>query len=173
MAFGLIKLSAFHLHLRPRNSNKVALWSVLLQASLDCHFESTQKRSSRSHWKPNWQLAWKEILAAYACRCLQGTRDCGKWKPIRNSCSWYTSQFVVLDHCPYLPVAYMFPYIFPYIFPYVPILSHNDVPIILSWHSQQITAEFVVCCTCPARRWPKWSLDIGPMAVSWGGLRMF
>ena len=53
-AFGLIKLSAFHLHLRPRN--KVALWSVLIQASLDCNFESTQKRRSRSHWKPNWQL---------------------------------------------------------------------------------------------------------------------
>jgi hypothetical protein len=45
---------------------------------LDCNFESTQKRRSRSHWKPNWQLVWKEILAAYACRCLQGTRDCGK-----------------------------------------------------------------------------------------------
>ena len=75
-AFGLLKLSAFHLHLRPRN--KVALWSVLIQASLDCNFESTQKRRSRSHWKPNWQLVWKEILAAYACRCLQGTRDCGK-----------------------------------------------------------------------------------------------
>ena len=54
-AFGLIKLSAFPLHLRPRN--KVALlWSVLIQASLDCNFESTQKRRSRSHWKPNWQL---------------------------------------------------------------------------------------------------------------------
>ena len=77
-AFGLIKLSAFHLHLRPRN--RVALWSVLIQASLDCNFESTQKRRSRSHWKPNWQLVWKEILAAYACRCLQGTRDGGKKK---------------------------------------------------------------------------------------------
>ena len=54
-AFGLIKLSAFPLHRRPRN--KVALlWSVLIQASLDCNFESTQKRRSRSHWKPNWQL---------------------------------------------------------------------------------------------------------------------
>ena len=30
-ALGLIKLSAFHLHLRPRNT--VALWSVLIQAS--------------------------------------------------------------------------------------------------------------------------------------------
>ena len=66
--------------------NKVALWSVLIQASLDCNFESTQKRRSRSHWKPNWQLVWKEILAAYACRCLQGTRDGGKkriWVEIR------------------------------------------------------------------------------------------
>ena len=58
-----------HLHLRPRN--KVALWSVLIQASLDCNFESTQKRRSRSHWKPNWQFVWKEMLAAYACRCCK------------------------------------------------------------------------------------------------------
>ena len=53
-AFGLRRLSAFQLHLRPRN--KVALWSVLIQASLDCNFETTRERRSRSHWKPNWQL---------------------------------------------------------------------------------------------------------------------
>ena len=53
-AFVLNKPSAFQLHLRPRS--KVALWSVLIQASLDCNFESTQERRSRSHWKPNWQL---------------------------------------------------------------------------------------------------------------------
>ena len=75
-AFGLRRLSAFQLHLRPRN--KVALWSVLIQASLDCNFETTRERRSRSHWKPNWQLVWKEILAAYACRCLQGTEGGGK-----------------------------------------------------------------------------------------------
>ena len=80
-AFGLRRLSAFQLHLRPRN--KVALWSVLIQASLDCNFETTRERRSRSHWKPNWQLVWKEILAAYACRCLQGTEGGGK-KMIRG-----------------------------------------------------------------------------------------
>ena len=57
--------------IRPRN--KVTLWSVLIQASIDCDFESTQERRSGSHWKPNWQLVWKGSLAAYACRCLQGT----------------------------------------------------------------------------------------------------
>ena len=90
-AFGLLKLSAFHLHLRPRD--KVALWSVLIQASLDCNFESTQKRRSRSHWKPNWQLVWKELLTAYACRCLQGTRDCGTTKMI--SCFWCSNSSVL------------------------------------------------------------------------------
>ena len=92
-AFGLLKLSAFHLHLRPRN--KVALWSVLIQASLDCNFESTQKRRSRSHWKPNWQLVWKEIFAAYACRCLQGTRDCGKKKA--SSCFFRKKPVSILE----------------------------------------------------------------------------
>ena len=67
--------------------------TYLIQASLDCNFESTQKRRSRSHWKPNWQLVWKELLTAYACRCLQGTRDCGTTKMI--SCFWCSNSSVL------------------------------------------------------------------------------
>ena len=80
--FGLAQLSAFPMHLKPRKPQ--ALWSILIQASLNCTRETTGKRNCRSYWKPDWGklcdfLADLTVLCMHVFRashlylCLYGT----------------------------------------------------------------------------------------------------
>ena len=62
--FGLAQLSAFPTHLKPRKLQ--ALWSILIQASLNCTRDTTGKRNCRSSWKPDCDfLADLTVLCMY------------------------------------------------------------------------------------------------------------
>jgi hypothetical protein len=52
--FGLPKLTAFKLHMLPKNVT--ALWSIMVQAALFCNKESVGHKKFHPHWKPNWGL---------------------------------------------------------------------------------------------------------------------